>query len=393
MKKKIPSNSLFLLTRNNNSKPFAGIEFPAETTVSYDVLEKNALNDNGQQLHENSPLELFYSKIEERLKQNLFTVAEITEPSRVMRQHLLEICNHYYFHPAMAIFTGENEPAPSARSIKKINDEGFHDILVITPEDRDKITVEITPIKAIDKTPPPFDIIGDIHGCLDELKKLFQRLGYIEKNNIFTHPEGRTPIFIGDLTDRGPKSIETMETALNMVEGKKALYIPGNHCVKLARYMEGRPIHVKFGVETTLKEFEQLNPAQLEDLSARFIKMVENSPYYLILDNGKLVISHGGIKDNMIGREHKRIAKFCLFGASTGKTLENGLPERLDWAKNYSGEALVVYGHTPVKNPEFRFNTINIDQGCVFGGALTALRYPEMETISIPARKTYYHRP
>ena len=92
----------------------------------------------------------------------------------------------------------------------------------------------------------------------------------------------------------------------------------------------------------------------------------------------------------MQGRGSSAVRDFALYGETTGETDEFGLPVRLNWAADYRGKAAVVYGHTPVPQPEWLNNTINIDTGCVFGGRLTALRYPERELVSIPAEQQWY---
>ena len=91
----------------------------------------------------------------------------------------------------------------------------------------------------------------------------------------------------------------------------------------------------------------------------------------------------------MQGRGSGKVRDFALYGETTGETGEFGLPVRWNWAAEYRGRAVVVYGHTPVPEPEWLNRTINIDTGCVFGGRLTALRYPEKELVSVPAAATY----
>ena len=105
----------------------------------------------------------------------------------------------------------------------------------------------------------------------------------------------------------------------------------------------------------------------------------------LCLDDGKLVVAHAGMKEEMQGRGSGKVRDFALYGETTGETDEFGLPVRYNWAAEYRGKAMVVYGHTPVPEPEWLNRTINIDTGCVFGGKLTALRYPEKELVSVPA--------
>jgi protein phosphatase len=251
---------------------------------------------------------------------------------------------------------------------------------------------DMKPEKIHDNTPPPFDIIGDVHNCIDELNKLFLSMNYERMGDVFIHPAGRTPIFLGDLTDRGPDAVSVLNIVIGMVEQKKALFIPGNHDVKLRKWFEGRNIQVKHGMETTVSQLMEIPAEDRYILGKRFVEMVENAPPYLVLDEGKLVVTHGGIKEKYIGHFNKRIEALILFGDTTGKTDESGFPERKDWAEHYSGKPLVVYGHTPVKHPRLRNNTINVDAGCVFGGKLCAFRYPEKETTCIPAEKTYYQR-
>ncbi|SHF36953.1 Diadenosine tetraphosphatase ApaH/serine/threonine protein phosphatase, PP2A family [Desulfofundulus australicus DSM 11792] len=175
-----------------------------------------------------------------------------------------------------------------------------------------------------------------------------------------------------------------------MVESGDALYVPGNHCKKLAGYLSGRRVQVRHGLEKTARELEQLNPVDRNSFIQRFLRFYHRAVPYLVLDEGRLVAVHGGIKEKMIGRLSPRIADFCLYGDSTGEITPDGLPVRRDWAREYRGQALVVYGHTPVPQPVFRNNTIDIDQGCVMGGKLTALRYPERENVQVPARQVYY---
>jgi protein phosphatase len=101
------------------------------------------------------------------------------------------------------------------------------------------------------------------------------------------------------------------------------------------------------------------------------------------------VVAHAGMREQLQGRDSRRVRDFALYGETTGALDEYGLPVRLDWAARYGGAATVVYGHTPVSHPEWHNRTLDIDTGCVFGGALTALRYPELELVRVPARATY----
>ena len=230
------------------------------------------------------------------------------------------------------------------------------------------------------------DIIGDIHGCFAELKKLTETIGYGWNSGIPVHPEGRKLAFVGDLTDRGPDSLKVIETVWELViEKGQAFYSPGNHCNKLYRYFLGNKVLIAHGLETTVAELESLTERDKKKIRKKFMDLYETSPLYHILDGGKLVIAHAGIREDYIGKYHSRVKTFVLYGDITGEKHPDGSPVRRDWAKYYSGKATIVYGHTPVREPRVLNNTYNIDTGAVFGGKLTALRYPEMELISIPS--------
>ncbi|MCP8615598.1 bis(5'-nucleosyl)-tetraphosphatase PrpE [Salirhabdus salicampi] len=234
------------------------------------------------------------------------------------------------------------------------------------------------------------DVLGDIHGCYEELLALLKKLGY-EANDrgIFAHPEGRIPVFVGDLTDRGPQSLNVVKLVYNMIKQDKARYVPGNHCNKLYRYFLGNNVQIKHGLETTVAELESISKQEQEGIKQQFIELYEDAPLYLILDKANAVVAHAGIKEEMIGKTGKRVKTFVLYGDITGKTDEKGMPERRDWAKHYTGKRWIIYGHTPVAKPRIIGKTVNIDTGCVFGGLLTAFRLPEETFVSVPSLQPF----
>lgn len=228
------------------------------------------------------------------------------------------------------------------------------------------------------------DIVGDIHGCFQEFIELTNKLGYVWHDGLPSHPEGRVLGFVGDLADRGPQSLQVIKTVYRLViEKNQGYYCPGNHCNKLYRYLMGRKVQITHGLETTVAEYESLLSNEQAMLKNNFMTLYETSSFYKILDDKKLVIAHAGIREDYIGRWDKKVETFVLYGDITGSKHPDGSPIRRDWAKQYKGSAFVVYGHTPVRKPRIINNTINIDTGAVFGGELTAFRYPEKETISV----------
>jgi protein phosphatase len=236
----------------------------------------------------------------------------------------------------------------------------------------------------------PFDVIGDVHGCRPELEELLAKLGYRWHGDPPSHPGRRTAVFLGDLADRGPDSVGTVHLVYRLWRAGVALVAPGNHDDKLLRFLHGRNVQVRHGLETTLAEYRALPPAGQERFSAEIEDLFGSAAPYLVLDEGRLVVAHGGIKAHMIGDRSPRTTAFVLYGDTTGRTTPEGLPERRDWAASYQGAPLVVYGHMPVEEAVLRNNTINVDTGCVFGGQLTAFRYPEQELVQVPARRAYW---
>ncbi|MBW3114151.1 MULTISPECIES: bis(5'-nucleosyl)-tetraphosphatase PrpE [Bacillaceae] len=227
------------------------------------------------------------------------------------------------------------------------------------------------------------DIIGDIHGCYEEFRALTKKLGYVWTTGLPVHPEGRNLGFVGDLTDRGHHSLQTISTVYKLLQTGSAYYVPGNHCNKLYRYFLGNNVKILHGLETTVAELSALPQTERDQYRKMFLELYKRSPLYHVLDEGRLIIAHAGIKEELIGKQNDRVKTFVLYGDITGEKNEDGTPVRKDWARDYKGDAWIVYGHTPVKEARMVNKTVNIDTGAVFGGKLTALRYPEIEVVSV----------
>ncbi|MBA2511881.1 MAG: polynucleotide kinase-phosphatase [Rubrobacteraceae bacterium] len=285
-----------------------------------------------------------------------------------------------------------NQTRQLRRSLKGLKREGFRHVAVLSsPEEVAAATVGRRRLWTDRKDEAgPFDIVGDVHGCADELVELLEKLGYEVRNGEgefeVTPPEGRQAIFLGDLVDRGPKTPDVLRLVMGMVESGTALCVPGNHDAKLVRALRGKNVQLKYGLAETLAQLEDEPPEFVEEATS----FLDNLVSHYVLDGGKLVVAHAGLKEKFQGRASGRVRDFALFGETTGETDEFGLQIRFDWASGYRGNAAVVYGHTPVPEPEWVNRTINVDTGCAFGGGLTALRYPERELVSVPAHRTYY---
>lgn len=236
----------------------------------------------------------------------------------------------------------------------------------------------------------PFDMIGDVHGTADELRELLWRLGHAdEQGEPRRHPDGRIPILLGDLTDRGPKNREAMEIARRITE-LGGIVLLGNHDEKLRRWLSGKDVRIAAGLAMTIEELEaDTTPEWRLDMA----EWLGSLPTHLVLDDGRLVVAHAGLEEALHGRMTPGAFSFALYGKPVegGRVLdEHGHPLAEDWAQTYAGAAIVVHGHVVHPEPRIVNGVYAIDQGAVFGGSLTALSYPEFKFTSVKAYWTYF---
>ncbi|MGW3254956.1 polynucleotide kinase-phosphatase [Streptomyces fungicidicus] len=270
------------------------------------------------------------------------------------------------------------------RSLRHLEREGFRKVHVLRGVEEIEHATVVTEKRYNDLThlTGPFDIIGDIHGCSAELEALLGKLGYADG----VHPEGRTAVFVGDLVDRGPDSPAVLRRVMAMVKAGLALCVPGNHENKYGRHLKGRKVQHTHGLAETVAQMD----GESEDFRAEVREFIDGLVSHYVLDGGRLVVCHAGLPEKYHGRTSGRVRSHALYGETTGETDEFGLPVRYPWAEDYRGRAAVVYGHTPVPEATWLNNTICLDTGAVFGGRLTALRWPERELVDVPAERVWY---
>lgn len=178
----------------------------------------------------------------------------------------------------------------------------------------------------------PFDIVGDVHGCLDELLDLLARLGYVVNGDLHvTPPPGRTLVFLGDLVDRGPSSAGVLRLVMNAVRARSALCVIGNHDEKLRLKLRGRNVQVRPELQQTLAELEFAGA----DFAREVRRFLDSLPPHLRLDEGKLVVAHAGLREGLHGEHGSKARAFALYGDTTGKRVARAprLGGEIPWAR------------------------------------------------------------
>jgi polynucleotide kinase-phosphatase len=414
----IPELSLVALIGPTGSgkSTFARKHFKPTEVLSSDYCRGLVSDDENSQAATNEAFDVLYYIARKRLAAGKLTVIDATNVQPEARKPIVALAREYHCLPVAIVLNlpdrlchDRNKDRPERpfgphvarqhsqalrRSLRHLKDEGFRHVFILsTPEEVDGVEIERQPLwNNLKHEHGPFDIIGDIHGCREELAGLLDQLGYVptpsgdEEGPVLRHPEGRKVVFLGDLVDRGPDTPGVLRQAMAMVEAGSALCVPGNHDMKLMRKLRGRNVQITHGLAESLAQIE----SEPEEFKQKVAAFIDDRVSHYVLDDGKLVVAHAGMKESMQGRGSGKVRDFALYGETTGETDEFGLPVRYNWAAEYRGRAMVVYGHTPIPEPEWLNNTICIDTGCVFGGRLTALRYPERELVSVPAAKTYF---
>ncbi|WP_169979981.1 AAA family ATPase [Tautonia rosea] len=421
----IPRRCLVVLIGPTGSgkSTFARRHFRPTEVVSSDDCRALVSDDPNNQLATADAFDLVHLIVDRRLARGRLTVVDATNVRASARSALIRLARTHHVEPIALVFdlpesllldraqtrtdrrieadVVHRHREQLSRSMTDLPREGFDRIVTLSSVDQvEAISVSRVPL-ACDRRGDrgPFDLIGDVHGCADELEQLLDRLGYevvsqsIEPawpGPIYEHPEGRIAVFVGDLVDRGPRILDTVRIVRNMTARGSGLCVIGNHDDKFLRKLRGRNVRVAHGLEQTLAELDLLPWGIRETTVEGVIDFFGSMTHHYVLDRGRLIVAHAGLPKPMHGRDTPGVRGFALYGETTGEVDQYGLPVRLKWAKNYHSPALVVYGHTPVPEPEWIRRSVNLDTGCVFGGHLTALRYPELELISVPAAREYY---
>ncbi|MFK4108545.1 polynucleotide kinase-phosphatase [Streptomyces sp. NPDC002176] len=386
---------------------FARRHFAPTEVISSDFCRGLVADDENDQSATKDAFDVLHYIAGKRLAAGRRTVVDATSVQPDARKQLIELARKYDVLPIAIVLDvpeevcAERNAARSdragmprrviqrhtrelRRSIRHLEREGFRKVHVLRGVAEVEGATVVTEKRYNDLThlTGPFDIIGDIHGCSAELESLLAKLDYTDG----VHPEGRTAVFVGDLVDRGPDSPAVLRRVMGMVASGNALCVPGNHENKFGRYLKGRTVQHTHGLAETVAQMD----GESEEFKDEVRRFLDGLVSHYVLDGGRLVVCHAGLPEKYHGRTSGRVRSHALYGETTGETDEFGLPVRYPWAEDYRGRAAVVYGHTPVPEATWLNNTICLDTGAVFGGKLTALRWPEREIVDVPAERTWY---
>ncbi|MBL1084140.1 polynucleotide kinase-phosphatase [Streptomyces actinomycinicus] len=386
---------------------FARRHFKPTEVISSDFCRGLVSDDENDQSATRDAFDVLHYIAGKRLAAGRRTVVDATSVQQDSRRQLIELAKKYDVLPIAIVLDVPEEVCAERnaartdradmprrviqrhvrelrRSLRHLEREGFRRVHVLRGAEEAANATVVTEKRFNDLThlTGPFDIIGDVHGCSSELEALLAELGYVDG----VHPEGRTAVFVGDLVDRGPDSPGVLRRVMAMVKSGDALCVPGNHENKYGRYLKGRNVQLTHGLAETVAQME----GESEEFKAEVRQFLDGLVSHYVLDGGRLVVCHAGLPEKYHGRTSGRVRSHALYGDTTGETDEFGLPVRYPWAEDYRGRAAVVYGHTPVPEATWLNNTICLDTGAVFGGKLTALRWPERQLVDVPAERVWY---
>ncbi|MFD9094914.1 polynucleotide kinase-phosphatase [Streptomyces collinus] len=386
---------------------FARKHFKPTEVISSDFCRGLVADDENDQSASGDAFDVLHYIAGKRLAAGRRTVVDATSVQQDSRRQLVELARKYDVLPIAVVLDVPEEVCAERnaartdradmprrviqrhirelrRSLRHLEREGFRKVHVLRGTEEVEAATVVTEKRFNDLThlTGPFDIIGDVHGCSAELEALLTALGYDDG----VHPDGRTAVFVGDLVDRGPDTPGVLRRVMSMVRNGHALCVPGNHENKYGRFLKGRKVQHTHGLAETVEQME----GESEEFRAEVRRFLDGLVSHYVLDGGKLVVCHAGLPEKYHGRTSGRVRSHALYGETTGETDEFGLPVRYPWAEDYRGRAAVVYGHTPVPEATWLNNTICLDTGAVFGGKLTALRWPERELVDVPAERVWY---
>ncbi|MEZ6126998.1 MAG: AAA family ATPase, partial [Planctomycetaceae bacterium] len=331
---KIPKLSLVVLVGPSGSgkSTFARKHFLPTEVLSSDYCRGLVSDDENDQAATNDAFEVLHFVAAKRLARGHLTVVDATNVQPEARRPMVQLAKQYHCLPVAIVLNPpekvchernrnrddrtfgphvvQQQRSQLRRSIKALKREGFRHIFVMdSVEEIESATIERVPLWNDRRDEQgPFDIIGDIHGCCDELEELLQKLGYrvsavvpggpsLVSGPVLAHPDGRKAVFVGDLVDRGPRVLDTLRIVAGMVSFGSGICVPGNHDMKLLRKLRGKNPQMTHGLAQSWSEIEALPNDIREPFCKELAEFLDGLVSHYVLDDGKLVVAHAGMKE------------------------------------------------------------------------------------------------
>ncbi|HEX5494399.1 MAG TPA: AAA family ATPase, partial [Mycobacteriales bacterium] len=336
----VPQIALIALVGASGSgkSTFAARHFRPTQVLSSDFCRALVADDENDQSASTDAFDVLYYVAGRRLAGGRLTVVDATNVLPADRKRLVALAREHDVLPVAIVFdlpesvcVQRNRSRPDRdfgphvirrqranlrRGLRGLAREGFRRVHVLRSAaevDGASVRLERLLTDLTDQT-GPFDVIGDVHGCLAELERLLTDLGYLVERDErhrpvgARHPGGRRAVFLGDLVDRGPDTPGVLRLAMGMVAAGDALAVPGNHENKLVRALRGRDVQVTHGLAESLAQLDGETP-EFRDRVAEFCHGLVS---HLVLDGGRLVVAHAGLKEAYHGRASGRVRSFAL---------------------------------------------------------------------------------
>lgn len=357
MRVTIPELSLVLLIGppGAGQSAFAAKHFRPTEVLSLNAIRRMIADDDTDEGSVEAGWDALMELTARRMHQGRLTVIDADLLTSARRFPFLQLAAEHHYIPAAFVFGKAGEGVA-------VDNEGFRRIFrFASPEITAAVEVRRLPLwsNRHDEC-GPLDIIGSVYGRYVELVELLKALGY-RVDPVVEHPRGRKLVFLGDLVDYGARNVDVLRLVMSAVDAGAAYAVPGDHDDRLVRWLRGDTVQTDESMSMTIREMNLV--------SADFRQQVESFLYssvsHYVFDQGRLVVAHAGMKEELQGRGSAAVRTFALQGEP-------------NWVYEYQGAARVVYSHPAVDEPLLLNQTVNL---CA-AGTLTALQYPEMHLVS-----------
>jgi len=334
MRVTIPELSLVLLIGPSGSgkSTFAARHFRPTEVLSLDAVRRMIADDDTDEGATEAAWGALLELAARRMSWGHLTVIDADLETAARRPPLLQLAEEQNYI-SVAFFFGAGA----------FDGEGFRRAFrFATPQEVAAVEILRLPLWCNRKDESgPFDIIGAVNGRYEELVDLLKELGYRTTPEI-AHPGGRKLVFLGDLADGGPGDTNIFRLVMSAVDGGVSYSVPGDCDTPYAGNTE-------------------------------FRSFLKDSVSHYVFDKGGLVVAHAGMKESLQGRGSAAVRDFALHGDGTSS---QSAPK---WVLEYQGAARVVYSHPTITDPLWLNQTVNL----ATEGHFTALRYPEMQIVSV----------